>query len=235
MIASVIAHAKRMGTTYSIPKKTTSPSVWRTYFNNLPYNYRATRYFYKEKRHCFDPLPKQSDLTIEGYFQSEKYFIEAKQEIAEALGFSLNPQPYVSVHVRRGDYLLYPTQFPVLDKDYYKVAMEHLGANDFSHFRIFSDDIEWCKSVFNTNLVNWMAFDNFLNIEFSENKDPLTDMKDIYNSSAFIIANSTFGLFPALLRQDGPLVIAPKESRWYGPANSSLETCDLMPERFIKI
>jgi hypothetical protein len=235
MIAAVIAQAKKMGTIYSIPKKTTSPATWRTYFNNLPYNYRATRYFYKEKRHSYDPLPEQSDLTIEGYFQSEKYFENAKQEVAEALGFEIPGLSYVnlighvSVHVRRGDYLLYPTQFPVLEMEYYIEAIKLMASRGFSHFKVHSDDIPWCKENFNRR-----DFDGLF-ISFSNERDALKDMKNIYYSDAMIIANSTFSLFPTLLRQDDPLVIAPKESRWYGSANRHLETVDLMPERFIKL
>jgi hypothetical protein len=230
MIAAVIAHAKKMGTIYSIPKRTTSPAVWKTYFNDLPFAYRATRYFYKEKRHCFDPLPQQSDLTIEGYFQSEKYFEDAKEEIAEALGFRvLSIHGGVAVHVRRGDYLLYPTQFPVLDMEYYSESIYIMASRGYNHFTVYSDDIPWCRENFNRR-----EFDG-LHISFSNEKDPLRDMKNIYYSDAFIISNSTFSLFPSLLRQDDPLVIAPKESRWYGPANSHLSTDTLMPERFIKI
>lgn len=235
MISAVIAHAKRMNTTYSIPKKTTSPRIWPTYFNNLPYNYRATRHFYKEKRHCYDPLPNQDDLTIEGYFQSERYFLDAKKEIAEALGFEIPGIDFapiignIAVHVRRGDYLLYPTQFPVLPMEYYIDAINVMASRGFQHFKIYSDDIPWCKENFKRK-----EFDGLI-ISFSIVKDPVQDMKYMYYSSGFIIANSTYGLFPALLRQDNPPVVAPEDDRWYGPAAKHLETCDLMPERFIKI
>jgi hypothetical protein len=226
MISAAIAHALKMGTTYSIPKKTISPQTWRTYFSHLLETKSATLHYYKEKRHCYYPLPEVDSLTIEGYFQSEKYWHGFKEQIAEVLGFVYKPAPYVAVHIRRGDYLKYPDQFPVMPREYYFEAIrEFVNRSTYAIiFKVYSDDIPWCKDVFGDN--------TFL---YSENKDPLADMKDMYNASAFIIGNSTFSLFPALLRPDNPTVIAPAEDRWYGPKAKHLETCDLMPERFIKM
>lgn len=224
MCSAAIAHALKMGTTYSIPKKTISPQIWRTYFTHLPETKSATLHYYKEKRHCYDPLPEVDSLTIEGYFQSEKYWHGYKEQIAEALGFVHKPEPYIAVHIRRGDYLKYPDQFPVLDREYYFKAIKHFADAGYYTFKVYSDDIQWCKKAFDAT-----------ELLYSENKDPLTDMKDMYNASGFILANSTFGLFASLLRNDNPLTIAPAECRWFGPKAKHLETCDLMPERFIKM
>lgn len=240
MISAAIAHALKMGTTYSIPKKTISPNIWRTYFTHLPEIKSATLHYYKEKRHCFDHLPEVDSLTIEGYFQSEKYWHGYKEQIAEVLGFMHKPADYVAVHIRRGDYLKYPDQFPVMGIEYYKFAMEFMGSltdSGYHKFKIYSDDIKWCKDVFDPKrkLLNYMAFNAPLRIEFSENKDPLTDMKDMYNAAAFVIGNSTFSLFPALLRADNPTVIAPAENHWPWCGANGNEAFDLMPERFTKI
>jgi hypothetical protein len=235
MISAAIAHALKMDTTYSIPKKTISPHVWRTYFSHLPETKSATIHYYKEKRHCYDPLPEVDSLTIEGYFQSEKYWHGYKEQIAEALGFECKPADYVVVHVRRGDYLKYPDQFPVMPLNYYKKAIEFFALQGQSKFRVYSDDIAWCKQFIKCGLADHMMFDDICHFEYSEKKDPLTDMKDMYNASAFIIANSSYSLFPALLRADNPMVIAPDKKHWpwCGPQGS--EAFDLMPERFIKM
>lgn len=231
MCSAAIAHALKMGTTYSIPKKTISPNIWRTYFSHLPETKSATLHYYKEKRHCYDPLPEVDSLTIEGYWQSEKYWHGYKEQIAEALGFVHKPEPYVAVHIRRGDYLKYPDQFPVMPDLYYHNAIMTF-ANDANTkcFKFYSDDIEYCKKKYGD-----IEYRLGIKVLFSDNKDPLTDMKDMYNAAVYIISNSTFSLFPALLRPDNPMVIAPAEDRWFGPAAKHLETCDLMPERFIKM
>lgn len=228
MISAAIAHALKMGTTYSIPKKTISPGIWRTYFSHLPEVKSATLHYYKEKRHCYDPLPEVDSLTIEGYFQSEKYWHGYKEQIAAALGFVYNPGDYVAIHIRRGDYLKYPDQFPIMPLEYYQAAIDYYIETGECRFKIYSDDMEWCRQHFKPEW--WGAY-----VEYSTLKDPLTDMKDMYNASGYIIANSTFGLFPALLRADNPMVIAPAEVRWFGPAAKHIETFDLMPERFIKM
>ena len=215
-----------MGTTYSIPKKTISPQIWRTYFTHLPETKSATLHYYKEKRHCYDPLPEVDSLTIEGYFQSEKYWHGYKEQIAEVLGFDYKPEPYVAVHVRRGDYLKYPDQFPVMPVDYYIESLKVALSKGYGVFKIYSDDISWCKENFDGPLMN---------ISFSENKDALADMRDMYNAAAFIIGNSTFSLFPALLRADNPTVIAPAENHWPWCGKNGSEAFDLMPERFIKM
>lgn len=226
MIAASIAHALKMGTTYSIPKKTISPNTWRTYFTHLPEIKSATLHYYKEKRHCYDPLPEVDSLTIEGYFQSERYFADYKEQIAVALGFVYKPEPYVAVHIRRGDYLKYPDQFPVMPANYYEDALNSFRDKRYKKFKVYSDDILWCHKL--RELGGW-------DFEFSNIKDPLTDMKDMYNAEAFIVGNSTFSLFPALLRADNPMVIAPAENHWPWCGPNGSEAFDLMPERFIKI
>ena len=241
-ISAAIAHARKMNTQWAIPRRTQDARYWPNYFlNEVALNQRthfSSGRIYTEPRHCYDALPCFDDLTLDGYFQSEKYWpeYEDKYEIGNALGFhsnwatqEVNGSGYIAVHVRRGDYV---TQFsgkhPPLEYQYYLDAMACISEKTFCHkFKFYSDDVEFCKKTFG-HLSDW-------HFRYSTIKDPLADMRDMYNASGFIISNSTFSLFPALLRLDKPLVIAPKEERWFGPGNAHLETCDLMPERFIKI
>lgn len=244
-ISAAIAHARRMGVEWKIPRATNDLRYWPNYFLRQVALGKVTGISYHpsydEPRHCYDPLPAQPNLMLNGYFQSEKYWPtnEEKEEIGNALGFHCNKQDYVAIHVRRGDYV---TQFadkhPPLQMDYYRMAMETFGGlYDKSKFKVYTDDLTWCKENFTGPKIgiNYMVFDDPYNIKYCEIKDPLAAMRDMYNASGFIIANSTFSLFPALLRLDQPPTIAPAEERWYGPGNKYLETCDLMPERFIKI
>lgn len=223
MLAAAISHSVKMNTGWGAPRKSLDPRIWRTYFTT-PRD-KATLFYYKEKNHFYEPLPEYNDLTIEGYFQSEKYFEKDRGFVTHKLGFSLDKKSFVAIHVRRGDYLYYPDRFPVLEKEYYEMAVDTMIAKGFDAFMVFSDDIPYCRQMFGK-----LGY----HFAYSSQKDPILDMKLMYNAEAFIIANSTYSLFPALLRPDNPLVIAPAESRWYGPANN-LETRDLMPERFIKI
>jgi hypothetical protein len=60
-------------------------------------------------------------------------------------------------------------------------------------------------------------------------------MREMYNGAGMIIANSTFSLFPALLRTDNPVIIAPTEDMWFGKNAKHLNSKDRLPERFIKM
>jgi hypothetical protein len=231
-IAAAIAHAKKMGTSWGVPHKTLEPRLWPMYFRNLPFTRHVTIAHYKEFFHSYDPLPLQKDMTIDGYFQSEKYFVDAKEDVSSALGFSnYNGWQGCAIHIRRGDYLQYPDQFPVLPMEYYQSAITRVFGAGINEFFIFTDDEKWCAE--NVNNLEWWG--SSWTIMRERNKGPLAHMQWMNKASAFIIANSSFSLFPALLRTDNPLVIAPDEHRWYGPKNSHLETKDLMPERFIKL
>ena len=222
-----------MKTSWAIPRVTENTRYWPNYFLHETDREHISNHRildqYNERRHCYDPIPTSPiDLCINGYFQSEKYWPsqDEKYEIGNALGFHCDKKDYIAIHVRRGDYVTdYKDKHPPLELDYYNAAIDLFYKKENYKFKIYSDDIEWCKH----------AFKYIHNVEFSTIKNPLTDMRDMYNASGFIVANSTFSLFPALLRLDNPMVIAPKEDRWYGPGNSHLETIDLMPERFIKI
>lgn len=224
MLAAVIAHAKRMGTQWYGPYRTTDPRIWPYACDWIPKSIKSTKHFYKEPSHAYSPLPLHDDLTIEGYFQSSRYFEDAKPEVAQALRLERSPLDTVAIHVRRTDYLQYPDSFPVLPESYYSSAIDYMISQGYDAFKVYSDDIPWCRQMFNRLGAS---------VEYSTGS-AYDDIREIYNSAAMIIANSTFSLFPAVLREDNPLVVAPDESMWYGPKNK-LETCDLMPERFVKI
>lgn len=233
-VSAAIAHAKKMGTGWAIPRVTNDMRIWPNYFlHTVPRSnitMYSTRHLYDESRHCYDALPELNDLTINGYFQCEKYFENAKEEIGNALKFHCKKEDYIAIHVRRGDYVTdFSDKWPPLPIQYYADAITIFLHGGYKRFKVYSDDIRYCESLFSD-----APFEG-LDIIHSNIKDPLTDMRDMYNAAGFIIANSTFSLFPALLRLDNPVTIAPAEHRWYGPGNSHLETCDLMPERFVKI
>lgn len=226
MISATVAHALKMNTNYAIPRRTISPGLWKTYIHHLPTLMpgQATKHYFRQPDHSYTPIPDESDITLEGYFQSERYWHDYKKELAKILSIEYTPEEYISIHVRRGDYLKFPDRFPVLPVEYYHKAIDHFLNKGYGIFRVFSDDIPWCKKTFS-------GYD----FSYSENKSPLTDIDELFNSQGFIISNSTFALYPALLRQDSPEVVAPAEWRWFGPQGQEMNSKDRMPERFIKM
>lgn len=227
--AATYSHAKKNGFDYCMPKRSMNERLWPTpKFKNIKYCGPQPGKTYLEPSPAYSPIPDEDNLLLEGYYQSEKYWHGLNKEISEVLEFEYRPADYVSVHVRRGDYLQFPDQFPVLPIDYYTRAMQYCANNGYSHFKIYSDDIKWCKNTFGESTGS-------ITMEYSTGKSAIDDMRDMFNGAGLIVANSSFSLFPALLRTDNPLIIAPKEDRWFGPKNKHLDSPDRLPERFIKM
>lgn len=191
---------------------------------------------YQEVDFKFNPqvlaLPPGVDLY--GYFQDERYFREIKEEILRCFTFKKehleNSQNYweknivpllegkspVSLHVRRGDYTVYPDHHPTCSREYYQTAIEKIGRKDHK-FLVFSDDVEWCSSEF--------SGEDFIIVNSGS---PYVDLKIMVDCNHHIIANSSYSWWGAWLDQKlEKRVIAP--SRWFGPAinkDSSEIYCD---------
>jgi len=173
---------------------------------------------YNESKHNYQEIPFTDNMELNGYFQTEKYFINARQEILEKFGTTKTLINKTSIHIRRGDYLLYPTKHPLPPFEYYT---NNINTN--KEYIIFSDDIPWCKQ----------AFKNYNNIEYSENKSELEDLELMMRCKNNIIANSSFSWWGAWLNQnENKIVITPKV--WFGPDNSHLNSSDLILENWIK-
>ena len=167
---------------------------------------------------------------LDGYFQSEKYFIESSDVIRKELEPSVNilnklRQKYpidknnISIHIRRTDYITSNGYHPVQPIEYYKQAIEIIG--DYDNIFVFSDDINWCKE----NL-------KFNNMIFIDGNDDVEDMWLMSLCKNNVIANSSFSWWGAWLNNN-PIkkVVAPKN--WFG-SGKSVEI-DLIPFSWIKI
>lgn len=110
-------------------------------------------------------------LMIQGYFQSERFFKEYADEIqmlfTPTIGVipyiqmfttlfqkypeleSMNPENFVLIGVRRGDYLNHPSYHNPCGMTFYKEAISKFGgASGGKKYYISSDDNEWCKQNF---------------------------------------------------------------------------------------
>lgn len=168
-------------------------------------------------------LDPQFNWDLEGYFQSEKYFINCKEEILSYFEFTdelnkrmvdkyftvLKSNP-VSIHVRRGDYLTIPTILPVLPLEYYNKAVSQFDKNQ--HFLIFSDDIEFVKKHFIAS--------KFTIIEGN------TDIEDMCLMSLCkhnVIANSSYSWWGSYLNLNPKKkVLAPAKNLWFGPGVNNI-------------
>lgn len=182
---------------------------------------------------CYiDTLP-QDNCLVNGFFQSEKFFINEKEHILEdfkptkEIEIELSKYDFsnfktTSIHVRRGDYLKFPDLHTVQKIEYFKEAIR-LTKNKTDKYVIFSDDIDWCKTVFVGN-----------EFYFVENEK---DYVEIYLMSLCdnnIISNSSFSWWGAWMNSNkNKIVIAPE--KWFGPKDPSLIDKDIIPKEWIKI
>lgn len=157
------------------------------------------------------------DCMLFGWFTSKKYFKDVESDIREAFSFEhivlpqaamenrtrIKESNAVAVHVRRGDYLKHP-ELNVCTESYYKRAIEHMKSRlEKPVFFFFSDDIEWCKSVFTGK----DAVDGETPAAIA---DPLIDLLLMSSCNHHIISNSTFAWWGAWLgKNSDQIVIAP--------------------------
>jgi hypothetical protein len=175
-------------------------------------------------------------MKLFGYFQSEKYFSNHKQEVLELFAPPSDVIAYlslyyadilehpmtVSVHVRF--YYEDPTgkAHPTCQRDYFERAIECFP-ND-TLFVVFSNQMQECKNLLS---------DIHKNLRFIEGEDHFCDLYLMSLCKHNIIANSSFSWWGAYLnRNPDKQVIAPK--LWFNPAYLS-DTEDLLPEGWIPI
>ena len=191
---------------------------------------------------CEELLEECPDnITLIGYFESEKYFKHVEDKIRKNYEFKdfivekcleygkyiLKNEP-VALNVRRGDFLLphHLNRHPVCSLDYYKTALDKFESRDVL---IFSDDIEWCKSQ--------EIFTN-RNSFFVDTPDGIYkghfDLCLMAMCNDFIMANSTFSWWGAWLSKNkNKKVIAP--NKWFGPELQHNNTDDQMPDTWDRI
>ena len=241
-ISAGVAQAKRLGSSFAViegqhhlPLQGNNIS---TYKDNIlrgivskPQLEFAECTLLHEQGHHYTPLPPSDNCLLMGYFQSEKYFEDCKEDIDEL--FSITPEiqekiekqyPYikdekvVSLHVRRGDYLDNPTIHPTTSPEYYQRALDSIEDKD--RVIIFSDDIAWCRETFSKDY------------SFSVFEEDYMDLYTMANCTHHILANSTFSWWGAWLSQTAGKVIAPKI--WFGP-DAHLEPKDIIPDRWERL
>ncbi|NBW34634.1 MAG: alpha-1,2-fucosyltransferase [Cytophagia bacterium] len=189
----------------------------------------AEKFFHFDEL-LFNQCP--NDISLIGFFQSEKYFSHIKESIKEDFTFKdeiLEPckemisglDNPVSLHVRRTDYLTNSVNHYNLQLDYYEKALTHF--DDKTTVVVFSDDPKWCmeQKIFNS--------DRFM---ISENEDNKIDLCLMTLCSGHIIANSSFSWWGAWLA-NSKKVVSP--INWFGPNNASKDTKDLIPSSWIRI
>ena len=181
------------------------------------------------------------DCFLVGYWQSEKYFQDAVQEIRADFAFKtpmsdrnaeiarqINGVNAVSLHVRRGDYVSNPHTNSVhglCSLDYYRAAIRHISERiERPHLFIFSDDMAWVKDQLKLGLPCQY-------VEHNQGDESYNDMRLMSLCRHHIIANSSFSWWGAWLNPNPhKIVVAPQN--WF--ANNS-DVGDLFPREWVTL
>ena len=210
-------------------------------------NVEQERFFHFDQE-LFDSCP--DNVSLHGFFQSEKYFKHIEEDIRKDFTFKdnwLEPckefrsqmgEEVIFLHVRRGDpgladkrgfkwaYVNLQSTHPVQPLEYYEKALAEF--DDEQPVVVFSDSIDWVKEQ------PFFQGDRFM---FSEPEDkhsdgalvPYLDMCLMSLCSHAIIANSSMSWWGAwLIKNPNKKVIAP--SMWFGSDYADKDTSDLYCE-----
>ena len=154
------------------------------------------------------------DTDIVGYFQSEKYFKDYRNELLNEFDFkeeikskakdirSITKEPVISVHLRLGDYKNLVGKHPICGVEYYKEALKHLPEDIL--IIAFSDEPALAKDVFDS--LNKKYF-------VTESDNQFIDMCTMTMCDYHVIANSSFSWWGAWLG-NSKKVVAP--ATWFG-------------------
>lgn len=234
--ATAYAYAKKHNLDFTVPNTTNDPYWNPLYLQHLVQPIQPRRFFeIKEHGHGYQELPffehyRNHNIKLNGYWQTEKYFKQYRDDILKDFAFSWNPHNNVSIHVRRGDYLKYPHKHPVVPDEYYDKSIDYFYNKGHRDFFVYSDDIPWCRNYFinryhNLSIAFW----------FSDLKNEVDDLIGISNcAGGHINSSSTFSWWGAWLNQNPQkIVITPK--LWFMPGHNGLYTDDIIPETWIKM
>ncbi len=210
-----------------------NPFSFKQFISKIDFTYKIydephfhyTQEILNVPNHCF----------LRGYWQSEEYFEQFTDEIKKIFNFDVDlndenirlvddifDNKSVSLHIRRGDFLLKRNVNHNVDlTSYYSNAINEVSRNfDKPKFFIFTDDPDWVSKNFSTN-------SNFKVVDKNTNAHSFLDMYLMSLCNANIVANSSFSWWGAWLNKNKDKVIfAPK--KWFN--DKSIKTNNLFPD-----
>ncbi len=159
----------------------------------------------------------KNNILIDGFFQSEQFFENVKDEIKRQFtirekfridirNFTKNEKENIVIHIRRTDYinwgsdeLGYGLSLPY---QYYKNALDSVDVAD-KNIIFISDDIAFVKENF-----------QLPGAIYSENNSEIFDLQLLMQADILILSNSTFAWWGAYLNEKKSRVFYPEY--WLG-------------------
>lgn len=222
-IATGIAFAKKQGLNLFV---TGTDGKFPEYFPQFPKREQGGSLFEECKDSNGVPfyaeIPDIKNGFLIGFFQSFKYFDEYRQDVLDAFKIPYEMTDRVSIHVRRGDYLEHSDRFPPLPLSYYQNCVKIMNGIGKFKFMVFSDDILYCKTIFNSE-----NFDEKCEFEFIEGKTEIEDLSLMSSCTENILANSSFSFVASWLNQyDRKIVLCPPYDKMFVGCNKDMIPAD---------
>ena len=213
-------------------------------FEEIPSNYLKDPYDSKTK--------VSTNILLNGYFQSYKYFHENIATICRMLNinelkldilhevikkYHTNEflEKSVSMHFRLGDYKKLPEYHPIMSVDYYKNSIQYIVEKlEYTPNVLYFCEDDDVEDVTKTIEILKNAFPS---IEFERASNELDDWKQMLLMSCCnhnIIANSSFSWWGAYLNVN-PNKIVCYPSIWFGEKIEKNDLSDLFPPEWSKI
>ncbi len=199
---------------------------------------------HRERSFGFDPavLELSAPIYMDGYWQSEKYFVEFRDVISGDFSLStalgdkskemlsmIVDEDAVCVHVRRGDYISNQVASKihgVCPVRYYErgvdIAVEGLAR---PHCFVFSDDPVWVRANLYLPVRTTV-------VDINDADDAHRDIALMTACKRFVVANSSLSWWGAWLSDaSDKRVVAP--ARWFNDPKK--DTSDLIPSSWIRV
>ena len=193
-------------------------------FKNFEYHFYSTPETTKiqEEDLAYIELPfYDGDISLYGYFQSEKYFNDHREEFINLLNLpivnnSFIKEKNVAFHIRRGDYINYSHIYNVCNTDYFN--------NQFNNFKDYQINVFTDSS----NIVCEEFKNKKFNLIISNSE--LEDLTLMSLHTNIVCSNSSFSWWASLLGNKKNSIIVP--DKWF---NNSQNHYDIYRSDFTKI
>ena len=193
---------------------------------------------YSELEYKYNEIILETDkkYSIQGYFQSYKYFWEYKDEIKQYLcidsdkikeikkQFYSYEKPILSIHMRLGDYTKLQDYYTIPLIEYYKNALANYNLDEYQII-LFSDDIEAASEKIKELNISFIKADELYK----------SDEEQFYMlclSKIRICSNSTYSLMSCYLNDMYNFVENPEYTfphKWFARLGPSYHIHDLIP------
>jgi hypothetical protein len=199
---------------------------------------------FKEASFRYDESIEQAraPIFLDGYFQSEKYFLQYRDQIAA--DFKLRNKPLaataavlnqisqtdaICIHFRRGDYVtskVANAHHGTCSLEYYEAGLGYVAEGlARPHCFVFSDDPVWARENFAPKMP--VTF-----VDIHATNQAHEDLRLMASCQRYVIANSSLSWWGAWLGSHGnKKVVAP--AKWF--QKRDIDTSDLVPSSWTRM